>query len=233
MRADRPRLLLVEDDPRLAELVREYLTQQGFAVAHEARGDRAVERILAEPPDLVILDLMLPGLDGLSVCRQIRPRYTGGVLMLTARGDEVDEVVGLEVGADDYLAKPVRPRLLLAHVNALLRRVSAPPDPAVDQRLGVGDLVIDAGARSVTVAGAPVSLTTAEFDLLWFLAERAGEVVAREVIYPALRGIEYDGLDRSMDLRVARLRRKLGDDAQDPRRLKSVRGVGYLLARDP
>jgi two-component system response regulator RstA len=236
--------LLVEDDERLAALVREYLVGHGFAVSVEGRGDTAPSRILLEQPDLVILDLMLPGQDGLEVCRQVRAQYRGGILMLTARGDEVDEVVGLELGADDYLPKPVRPRLLLARVNTLLRRLrssAAAPSSALasearpfdeaPQRVTVGPLTIDAAARGVWMAGAAVQLTTAEFDLLWLLATRAGEVLSREDIYQALRGIEYDGLDRSIDLRVARLRKKLGEDATEPMLVKSIRGVGYLLAR--
>ena len=232
------RILLVEDDERLSELVAEYLGEHGFEITQEFRGDTAVARILKDRPDLVILDLMLPGLDGLSVCRQIRPEYRGGVLMLTARGDEIDEVVGLELGADDYLAKPVKPRLLLARVQSILRRLARVADGGAatgdddDLRVIVGDLVIDPGARTVTLAGENIPLTTAEFELLLYLAQRAGEVVSREEIYRELRGIEYDGLDRSMDLRVARVRKKLGEDAEDPRILKSVRGVGYLLARE-
>lgn len=244
MNEARARVLLVEDDARLAELVSEYLADNGFDVGVEMRGDRAVDRITAEQPDLVVLDVMLPGLDGLEVCRRVRPHFRGGVLMLTARGDEIDEVVGLEVGADDYLAKPVRPRLLLAHLSALLRRVrglapSAPtpgPPPATgrpadpDPPLSIGPLSVDPRARAATLAGRPVDLTDAEFDLLLLLAQHAGEVLTREAIYQELRGIEYDGVDRSIDLRVARLRKKLDDDAKQPRLLKSVRGVGYLLA---
>jgi len=236
------RVLIVEDDARLADLVREYLADNGFDVLVEPRGDAAVDRILGEVPDLVVLDLMLPGLDGLEVCRRVRPQFSGGILMLTARGDEIDEVVGLEVGADDYLPKPVRPRLLLAHLSALLRRVrgAAADDDAAwtsneapaegEGPLKVGPLTVDARARSATMRGVPLDLTTAEFDLLLLLAKNAGEVLTRDTIYNELRGIEYDGLDRSVDLRVTRLRRKLGDDAKNPQLLKSVRGVGYLLA---
>ena len=230
-----PHILLVEDDPKLAALVQEYLQQSGLEVQVEPRGDRAPARILAEPqPDLVILDLMLPGLDGLSVCKAVRADYKGAILMLTARGDEVDEVVGLELGADDYLAKPVSPRLLLARVNSLLRRsgprvaADATPEPAQD-RVTVGPLSVDQARRVATLGGGSLELTTAEFDLLWYMAQRAGEVLSRERIYRDLRGIEYDGLDRSIDLRVAHLRRKLGDDGKQPQLIKSVRGTGYLL----
>jgi len=229
------RVLLVEDDAKLAALVREFLESSGFDVDVEHRGDRAPGRILDDQPDLVILDLMLPGLDGLAICRQVRPRFDGAILMLTARGEETDEIVGLELGADDYLAKPVRPRRLLARVNTLLRRVdrtagprSAVGDSAV-RRLTVGRLVVDAGNRQATMDDEVVALTTAEFDLLWLLASHAGEVLSRDHIYRELRGMEYDGLDRSMDLRVARLRKKLRDDGKQPRLIKSVRGAGYLL----
>ncbi len=233
-----PHILLVEDDPRLAALVKEYLEQSGLTVSHEPRGDLAPARILSETPDLVILDLMLPGLDGLSICKAVREEFRGAILMLTARGDEVDEVVGLELGADDYLAKPVSPRLLLARVNSLLRRTAADPRRAPHQpapgaappeSVTLGALEVDSARRAVSLAGRPVDLTTAEFDLLWYLCLRPGEVLSRERIYRELRGIEYDGLDRSIDLRVARLRKKLGDDGKQPRLIKSVRGTGYLL----
>lgn len=224
----RPRVLLVEDDPRLASLMSEFFAAEGFDLMVEPRGDRAVDRVLSERPDLVILDWMLPGEDGLSVCRRLRPRYGGPVLMLTARADEIDQVVGLEVGADDYVTKPASPRLLAARARALLRRHAAPPSPPafVD-----GDLRIDPATREVTVGGAPVELSTAEYDLLWLLAENAGRVLSRDQILNALRGVEYDGLDRSIDVRVSKLRQQLGDDPRHPARIKTVRGMGYLFAR--
>jgi len=227
------RILLVEDDLKLAALVREFLEGAGFQVDVEPRGDLAAQRIVAENPDLVVLDLMLPGMDGLSVCRQVRPRYRQPILMLTALGDEVDEVVGLEVGADDYLVKPVRPRLLLARIHSLLRRIGTFPTAADgdgEQVLRVGGLVLDAARRSVTMDEVEIDLTTTEFDLLWYLAARAGQVVTRESLYVDLRGVAWDGLDRSIDIAVARLRRKLGDDGKHPQIVKSVRGSGYLLA---
>lgn len=230
-------ILIVEDDAKLARLIQEFLRKEGFAVEIEPRGDLAPARILSENPDLVLLDLMLPGMDGLSICREVRPRYDRAIIMLTARGEEVDEVVGLELGADDYVIKPVRPRALLARINTLLRRAPAvsaseetPDEPA---RIQIGALAVDAANRTVHLGDAPVELTTAEFDLLWFLAQNAGQVVSRERIYAEVRGIEYDGIDRSVDLRVARLRRKLGDTGKQPRRIKSVRGAGYLLAEVP
>ncbi len=230
------RILLVEDDLRLGALVSEFLVSKGFVVDIEVRGDLAPDRIIDENPDLVILDLMLPGLDGLSICRKVRPVYPGPIMMLTALSDEVDEVVGLEVGADDYLAKPVRPRLLLARIHNLLRRMNADgEDRAItgERVITIEDLVIDPGSRSVRLGSREIDLTTAEFDLLYYLAERVGQVIDRNDIYRDLRGMEWDGLDRSIDLRVARLRRKIGDDARHPRRIKSVRGSGYLLVDKP
>lgn len=218
-------IFLVEDDARLAELVRDYLTQSGFTVTHEPRGDRAVDGILAAEPDLVVLDLMLPGEDGLSICRRLRPAFSGPVLMLTARGDEIDQVVGLEMGADDYVAKPVSPRLLLARIRALLRRGA----PVEASRVECGSLVVDLGARSATIDGDAVDLTSSEFDLLWVLATHAGRPVSREELVRELRGIQYDGVDRSIDVRVSQLRRKLATDPRHSDRIKTVRGVGYQL----
>lgn len=225
------RVLVVEDDPKLARLVAEFLTTNGFEVTVEERGDRAVERIRNEAPDAVVLDLMLPGKDGLSVCREVRQDYRGAVLMLTARGDDLDEIVGLEVGADDYMAKPVRPRVLLARLKSLLRRTGAPPEG--ERRVVLGALVLDASNRTATYRGEALDLTTAEFELLWYLGNHAGDVVEREQLYIDVRGVAWDGVDRSIDLRVSRLRKKLGDTEKPPQLLKSVRGTGYLLVRDP
>jgi len=222
------RVLLVEDDSRLAELVAEYLSAAGLDVRIEANGARAVDRILAERPDLVVLDVMLPGEDGLSICRRIRPAFTGAVLMLTARGEEFDQVLGLEMGADDYVAKPVSPRLLLARIKALLRRGALPDDT---DRVVDGDVIVDRGAREVRVGGELVDLTTAEFDLLWTLIQHAGRPVERQDLLQDLRGIDYDGLDRSMDVRVSQLRRKLFTDLGRRSRIKTVRGVGYQYVK--
>ena len=224
---ERIRLLLVEDDRRLSALIGEYLAPHGFAVSVEGRGDRAVERIVADPPDLVVLDLMLPGKDGFEVCREVRPAYAGPILMLTARDEEMDQVVGLELGADDYVTKPVQPRLLLARLRALLRR-GREGEPS--KRLTVGRLEIDGESRHVRLDGAPVALGTAEFDLLWLLAGRAGEVLGRDELLRRIRGIDYDGLDRSVDIAVSRLRRKLGVPANGERGIKTIRGRGYLFA---
>jgi len=222
-------VLLVEDDRELSAMISEFLAGNGFAVDVEGRGDAAVARILTQKPDAVILDVNLPGMDGFDVCRQVRNEYRGTILILTARGDEVDEVVGLEIGADDYMAKPVRPRVLLARLRAHLRK-STPVD---DQRkITVGDLAIDSSRRLVEISGENIDLTTAEFDLLWLLAKHAGAVVSRDEIYRELFEIPYDGIDRSIDLRVSRLRRRVGDDSSNPTRIKSVRGVGYILVLD-
>ncbi len=224
-----PQLLLVEDDAKLARSIREYLEDNEHRVNVVARGDIAVEAICQQQPDLVILDIMLPGLDGLAVCRQVRPRYQGPILMLTARGEQLDEIIGLEVGADDYIAKPVAPRLLLARIRALLRRLYLPS--AALTRVDIAGLAIDVSRRTVHLQGRELEVSSTEFDLLWYLATRAGETVTREELYRELRGVDYDGLDRSIDLRVSRLRTKLDDDPKRPRRIKAVRGVGYILVK--
>lgn len=236
---DTTKILLVEDDAKLARLVKEYLESYDFSVTIEPRGDNAVKLIVGGQPDLVILDIMLPGKDGKTVCREVRPQYDGPIIMLTALGDETDEVVGLEIGADDYLIKPVAPRLLLSRINALLRRMTrtngikeSAATATPPSKINVGTLQIDAGNRLVTVEGKTVHLTTAEFDLLYYLALQPGRVLTREQIYTDIRGIEYDGLDRSIDLRIAHLRSKLGDDGKQPRRIISIRGSGYLLTED-
>lgn len=233
------RILLVEDDIRLSELIGDYLMQYGYAIITEARGDTGVSRIINENPDLVILDLMLPGKDGLDVCRCVRSAYTGPILMLTAREDDMDEVAGLEVGADDYVKKPVEPRVLLARIRALLRRSNKSPadiEPAADSsqtdELVFGSLVINRASQSVTLSGEYVELTTTEFALLWFLASNSGQVLDRETIFKTIRGIPYNGLDRSVDIIISRLRKKLGDNAAKPWRIKTVWGQGYLFAKN-
>ncbi len=228
------RLLLVEDDRELASMVAEFLSTYGFEVTIEGNGSRAARRIVSENYDVVVLDIGLPGTDGISICREVRSQFDGPILMLTARGDEIDEVVALEVGADDYMAKPVRPRALLARLRVHLRRSEsqATASDAVPTRIEVDDLTIDSSSRIVQIGRTPIELTTAEFDLLWLLARNAGNVIGRDQLYQELHGVRYDGLDRSIDLRVSRLRKKLGDDPVQPRRIKSIRGVGYLLASE-
>jgi two-component system OmpR family response regulator/two-component system response regulator RstA len=226
------RVLLVEDDARLAALVCEYLGQHEFDVQVESRGDTAVENFRSDSVDLVILDLMLPGLDGLEVCRKLREQYQGPIMMLTAKGGDIDQVVGLELGADDYAIKPVEPRVLLARVRALLRRFSRDASPANQVELQFGQLEISSAGQTARLAGKTVPLTTQEFDLLWLLASGAGDVHSRDEIYRELRGIEYDGLDRTVDVCVSHLRRKLLDDADNPQRIKTVWGKGYLFVAD-
>lgn len=228
-----PRLLLVEDDDQLAALLLEYLGMHGLSLSRVASGDVAIDRILETKPDLVILDLMLPGANGLEVCRRVRHGYDGAILMLTASQSEADHVAGLEIGADDFVNKPIEPRVLLARIRAQLRRfdhVRNGSRNAADDILLVGPLRVDRASRDVSVEDTPVPLTTMEFDVLHMLADHAGTVVGREDLYSRILGIEYDGLDRGMDVHVSRIRRKLQRCGFDPSRLKSVRGVGYLLA---
>lgn len=232
------RILIVEDDERLATLTKDYLESNGLQVSVEGDGSRAIERIKSEQPDLVVLDLMLPGEDGLAVCRIVRPHYSGPILMLTARTEDLDQVLGLEMGADDYVAKPVRPRVLLARIRALLRRMKdnaegeSSQDEAQAKRLTFNNLVVDSSMREAWLDGNSIDLTSAEFDLLWLLSSNAGHVLTREEIFSQLRGIEYDGQDRSIDVRVSRIRPKVGDDPINPKRIKTVRSKGYLFVKE-
>jgi two-component system, OmpR family, response regulator len=224
------RALLIDDDARLAELLRGYLAPHDVVLAHAGDGARGLAALEGGAVDVVLLDVMMPGLDGLDVLRRLRARSAVPVLMLTARGDETDRVVGLELGADDYLSKPVSPRELLARIRAVLRR-TAPRGP--DERIVVGDLEIDPNARAARIGGQPIALTALEFDLLLALAQRAGRVVARDDLWElAGRGDTVVG-ERTVDVHVSHLRSKLGDDGKDPRRLRTVRGAGYLLVREP
>ena len=233
METDKAHLLIVEDDDQLAELLLEYLGQQGFELSRLASGDVAAETILKTKPDLVILDLMLPGANGLDVCREVRDSYSGSILMLTASQSEADHVAGLELGADDFVNKPIEPRVLLARIRAQLRRLNGGWDSNSDDEGGilrVGSLQVDVASRDVSVEGELVPLTTMEFDVLLRLALEAGTVVKRDDLYTNVMGVEYDGIDRGMDVHVSRIRRKLQRAGFDSSRLKSVRGVGYLLA---
>ena len=227
-------ILLVEDDERLANLTAEYLRKNDFGVNIEARGDTAEARILNDNPELVILDIMLPGKDGFEVCRSVRDKYKGVILMLTARDEDLDQILGLELGADDYLSKPVQPRLLLARIKALLRRSpTSTSDAEVDEvsELTFGNFHISQATRNTQLGQETIDLTTAEFDLLWLLARHAGSILSRDDLLLQLRGIGFDGLDRSIDARISRLRRKLGDDPENPTRIKTVRGKGYLFSK--
>lgn len=226
-------ILLVEDDRRLAELTAEYFQQNGLNVVIESRGDLAVMRFGEEQPRVVLLDLNLPGKDGLDVCRELRDVFDGPILMFTARDSDIDQVIGLEAGADDYVTKPVDPMVLLARTRALLRRVESRPEADEPrQDVVLGRLRVSEASQEVWLGDKRVDMTTQEFELLSLLARHAGKVLSREDIFRKLRGIDYDGLDRSIDGRVSKLRRKLGDDAATPARIKTVWGKGYLLVPD-
>lgn len=225
------KILLAEDDHRLATLVRDYLADNGFEVTIEGRGDRVAEQVRKLRPDLMILDIMLPGKDGLTICRELRPTFTGPILMLTARNEDADQILGLEFGADDYVIKPAEPRILLARIRALLRRIE-PGVPSQPQTLAFDSLQVHSGSRSVELAGQPVRLSSHEFDLLWLLAQRAGEIVGRDFLFRELYGRPYDGMDRTIDVRVSQLRKKLGDNPDNPSRIKTIWGRGYLFIAD-
>jgi DNA-binding response OmpR family regulator len=234
------RALLVDDDHELARLLRDYLGPHGVTVDHVEDGLRALERLraAADPYDIVLLDVMLPGIDGFEVCRRIRASRAVPIVMLTARGDDADRVVGLEIGADDYLPKPFNPRELLARMRAVLRRAQPPPaPPEATEPVGpiqVDDLVVDAPAHKATLGGRELQLTSFEFRVLMVLARRAGEPVTREELASAVlpKGGHYDpSVDRSLDVHVSHLRQKMGDGGREPRRIRTVRGIGYLLVR--
>ena len=229
---DAIRVVLVEDDERLAKLTCRYLESHGLVVHHVATGAQGVSETLRLRPDLVLLDLMLPGMDGLEVCRELRQRTNVPIIMVTAREEEADRVMGLELGADDYLPKPFSSRELLARIRAQVRRARGNAGPPAS-RLEIGPLVIDLGAMSVSVDGRPIALTTYEFALLRALAENAGRVLMREHLLVLSRGNAEDAFDRSIDVHVSRLRQKLGDDPKHPRLVKTVRGLGYMLAIEP
>ena len=228
------RLLMIEDDVRLAAMVGEYLSQSGFAVTHMPDGESGLAAVQQQPIDLVVLDLMLPGIDGLEVCRRLRalPGEAARVpvLMLTAKGDPMDRIVGLELGADDYLPKPFEPRELLARIRAVLRRQQTGVAPE-HRLLRFGSLEIDRDARLVTVGGQPAELTSYQFDLLVALAERAGRVLTREQIMEAVRGRELEAFDRSIDVHMGRIRAAIEADVKSPKRILTVRGVGYVFAK--
>ena len=232
------RLLMIDDDARLAQMVAQYLGQSGYTLSHSATAQLGLAQLQdAHIPlvDLVILDLMLPDVDGLEVCRRIRAMPGAAanvaVLMLTAKGEPMERIIGLEMGADDYLPKPFEPRELLARVRAVLRRRASGGRPEVTTQLHFGSLAIDRDARSVNVAGVACELTSYQFDLLVALAERAGRVLTREQIMEAVRGRELDAFDRSIDVHIGRIRAAIEMDAKVPKRILTVRGVGYVFAR--
>ncbi len=222
-------ILVVEDDASLSEWICDYLNEHGYQVSVANRGDTAVELIEEDMPDLVLLDIMLPEKNGFDVCREVRLFYPSPILMMTACSEESDEILGLELGADDYINKPVKPRVLLARIKALLRRTS----DVHQQKIRIfGSLKIDATSKTVTLNDNIVKISSNEFDVLWLLASNAGKVVKRTDLVSKLRGIEYDGFDRSIDIRISRLRKKLGDDPNQPKKLKTIWGKGYLFAED-
>ena len=223
-------VLVVEDDEVSANTLLKFLTKRGYLVEVETHGDRAVKRILAMQPDAVVLDCNLPGKDGLDVCREVRSGYLGPIIMFTSRDDDIDHVQGMDCGADDYMIKPVTPHVVLAHLVACMRRVGQAPGGSQDE-YGFGRFFISRATRVVRLDDAEVPFSTAEFDLLWLLASRAGVVLSRDDINSDLRGLEHDGLNRSIDMRISRLRKALGDNAENPARIKTVRGKGYLFSR--
>src|SRR5713101_5577250 len=227
------KVLIVDDDKRLRDLLNRYLKEQGFTVSAVADGAALDKALLRESFDLLVLDLMLPGEDGLSICRRLRADDNETpILMLTAKGDEVDRIVGLELGADDYLPKPFNPRELVARIRAILRRTQpARAADGVPEVLSVGDVELDPATRSVLRAGQPVDLTSVEFNLLEVLLREAGRVVTRERLVNAVLSRKFMPFDRSIDMHVSKVRRKLGDSEENGDHIKTIRGVGYMFAR--
>jgi DNA-binding response OmpR family regulator len=223
------RALLIEDDRKLAALLSEFLGQNGVEAVLAQDGGQALQHLAAQKFDILLVDLMLPGMDGLTLSRKIRERWNTPLIMVTARGDDADKIVGLELGADDYLAKPFNPRELLARVRAVLRRA----EPGEQARFQSGGLFIDFAAREVTVDGARQTLTAHEYELLVALAKNAGRVLTRDQLLEQMKGDQADeAFDRSIDVHVSRLRQKIESDPRHPRYVKTVRGAGYLLARE-
>lgn len=228
------RIVLVEDDNRLSQLIKRFLMEQGFEVDCLEDGSTLYENVSKNKPDLIILDIMLPGEDGFSLCQKIRPIYAGPLLFMTAKSSDFDQVLGLELGADDYVIKPVEPRVLLARINALFRRTreNNQQTGSAEEKLTFGKLSIDRNSRQVVLKSQVIPLTSHEFDMLWKLASNASSLVERETLYSELIGREYDGLDRSADVRISRLRKKLQDNPQNPYRIKTIWGKGFFFVPD-
>ena len=222
-------IVIVEDDRKLARLMQTYLENHDFEVMLEHQGDRGLYRITKEQPDLVILDVMLPKMDGLAVCREARQYYDGLILMLTARDEDDTQITGLTNGADDFVRKPIDPRVLLARIEALLRRKENEVKPVM---LEIGSLTIDPANQTVYLKGEHVDLSHKEFELLYFLAGQAGKVIQRDSLMQALKGFDYDGLNRSIDILISSLRKKLGDEGREPTRIKTIWGKGYLFVKE-
>ncbi len=226
------RILVIDDDRRLRDMLRTYLSGHGLQVETAADGRAGLAAVEGIDPDAVVLDVMLPDLDGFEVCRRIRARSEVPVLMLTARGEETDRVVGLELGADDYLPKPFSPRELLARLRAITRRQRGTEREASPDVLRFGDLEVDQAARQARVGGEPRPLTSHQFEILSALARNAGRVLSRDQIMDAVRGEALEAFDRSIDVHVSRIRAAIEDDPRHPRRIVTVRGVGYVFTRD-
>ncbi|MCO7224300.1 response regulator transcription factor [Pleionea sp. CnH1-48] len=225
-------ILLVEDDASLASWISDYLLNQGFQVAHCDHGDQVVAQVKKENPDLILLDVMLPGKDGIEICRELRSFYNKPIIMLTAKTEEFDEVVGLEVGANDYVMKPVRPRALLARIKAFLRNQTEHNQPQQNNLLTFGTLKLEEKAKRLTYRDQEVQLSTREFELMWLLASHAGQVLERDHVFKVIKNREYDGVDRTIDALVSGLRKKFNDDSQKPQKIKTIWGKGYLFVAD-
>lgn len=228
-------VLFVEDDAELAALMRDFLARHDLDVIIEPRGDTALDAVARVQPALILLDIMLPGKDGLSLCRELRPTFHGPIVMLTSLDSDMNHILGLELGANDYILKTTPPAVVAARLRAQLRQYqpAGPVTTAVasqPQQLTFGTLVIDEPCREVLLDGERIALSTSDFDLLWQLASHAGEVQDRDTLLRVMRGLSYDGLDRSIDIAVSRLRKKLGDDPLAPQRIKTVRNKGYLFS---
>ena len=226
-------VLVVDDEPAIVEIVRDYLTDAGYRVSTAGSGDEALGQIRSIRPDLIVLDLGLPGLDGLDVTRTVRRSSGVPIIMLTARSDETDRVVGLELGADDYLVKPFSPRELLARVRAVLRRSNASTDPSDVGPLRVGALTLDRDRRLATVGEKPVDLTATEFDLLAHMAAAPGRVFTRGQLLETIHGVAVDAGERAIDAHVKNIRRKIEPDPRHPHIIETVFGVGYRFAEEP
>lgn len=224
-------ILLVEDDRRLAQLVTDFLEVNDFRVTVEENGNRVARQVQTLNPSLLILDLMLPGKDGLTLCKELRPNYKGPILMLTARDSDLDQVLGLEYGADDYVIKPAEPRVLLARIRALMRRYYH-SDETAHENIIFGRLAIQPSLRKVSLGEEEIYLSSHEFDLLLSLAKSAGNILSRDFLFQQIYNREYDGLDRTIDVRISQLRKKLQDDPNNPARIKTIWGKGYLFIAD-
>lgn len=230
------RVVFVEDDPELSGLISDFLSRHEMDVVVDPRGDTALDTIAREKPDLVLLDIMLPGKDGLTICRELRPIFGGPIVMLTSLDSDMNQILGLELGANDYILKTTPPSVLVARIRAQLRNHAgtasgmAEPASALPQKRAFGQLTIDPVNRDVWLEGKQIVLSTSDFDLLWLLASHAGEIMKRETLLKSLRGVSYDGLDRSIDVAISRLRKKLGDNPNEPFRIKTVRNKGYLFS---